>query len=251
MGGDDALLALLDEQVDVLEGDFSRSEPEIPAGMDVVIHSAAAVSFDPPIDEGFQTNLLGARNLYRAATAHNTPHLVHVSTAYVAGVQKGVIPEGPLDHKIDYDLEAEMALQARDDVEAQSRKPEMLEHFMAKAAKEHSRAGPSTVSIDAEERRKSWIDKRLIEYGRMRARTLGWPDVYTFTKAHGGARGRGPRARTGPEPVDRAPLDHRVGARSTRRRDGSTASRWPTRSSARTAWGRSRSSRASPRASST
>ena len=185
LGGDDALLARLDQQVDVLEGDFSRSEPEIPAGMDVVIHSAAAVSFDPPIDEGFQTNLLGARNLYRAATAHNTPHLVHVSTAYVAGVQKGVIPEGPLDHKIDYDLEAEMALQARRDVEAQSRKPEMLEHFMAKAAKDHSRAGPSTVSVDAEERRKSWVDKRLIEYGRMRARTLGWPDVYTFTKAMG------------------------------------------------------------------
>ncbi len=185
LGGDDALLARLDQQVDVLEGDFSRSEPEIPAGMDVVIHSAAAVSFDPPIDEGFQTNLLGARNLYRAATAHNTPHLVHVSTAYVAGVQKGVIPEGPLDHKIDYDLEAEMALQARRDVESQSRKPEMLEHFMAKAAKDHSRAGPSTVSVDAEERRKSWVDKRLIEYGRMRARTLGWPDVYTFTKALG------------------------------------------------------------------
>jgi len=185
VGGDDALLALLDEKVDVIEGDFSRSEPEIPAGMDVVIHSAAAVSFDPPIDEGFQTNLLGARNLYRAATAHNTPHLVHVSTAYVAGVQKGVIPEGPLDHKIDYELEAKMALQAHAEVEAQTRKPEMLEHFMAKAAKEHSRAGPSTVSTDAEERRKSWVDKRLIEYGRMRARTLGWPDVYTFTKAMG------------------------------------------------------------------
>ena len=32
LGGDDELLALLDEKVDVLEGDFSRAEPEIPAG---------------------------------------------------------------------------------------------------------------------------------------------------------------------------------------------------------------------------
>ena len=151
----------------------------------VVIHSAATVSFDPPIDDGFQTNVLGAQNLYRGATNNNAPHLVHVSTAYVAGVQKGVIPEGPLDHKIDYALEARMAMQARGEVESASRKPEMLEHFMAKAAKEHSRAGPNTVSIDAEERRKSWMDQRLIEYGRMRARTLGWPDVYTFTKAMG------------------------------------------------------------------
>ena len=44
-----------------------------------------------------------------AVAANNTPHLVHVSTAYVAGVQKGVIPEGPLEHKVDYRLETEMA----------------------------------------------------------------------------------------------------------------------------------------------
>ncbi|HVD71300.1 MAG TPA: fatty acyl-CoA reductase, partial [Actinomycetota bacterium] len=185
LGGDDQLLALLDERVTVIDGDFTRGEPELPSGIDVAIHSAATVSFDPPIQEAFQTNLLGAQNLYRAVATNNTPHLVHVSTAYVAGVQKGVIPEGPLEHKVDYRQEAEMAMQAKAEVEAASRKPEMLEHFMAKAAKDHSRAGPSTVSQDAEERRKQWVDKRLIEYGRMRARTLGWPDVYTFTKALG------------------------------------------------------------------
>jgi HAD superfamily hydrolase (TIGR01490 family) len=183
--GEDGLVALLDERVTVLEGDFTHGEPDIPQGIDVVIHSAATVSFDPPIDEGFQTNLLGARNLYRGAIAHNRPHLVHVSTAYVAGVQKGVIPEGPLDHKVDYLLEADLALQARRDVEASSRRPEQLQRFMADAAKDHSRAGPVTVSQDAEERRKDWVTRRLVEYGRMRARTLGWPDVYTFTKALG------------------------------------------------------------------
>lgn len=185
LGGDEPLLALLDERVTVIDGDFTRGEPDIPEGLDVVIHSAATVSFDPPIDEGFRTNLMGAQNLYRAVARNNRPHLVHVSTAYVAGVQKGVIPEGPLDHKVDYQLEAEMAIGARREVEAASRKPEMLENFMAKAAKDHSRAGPSTVSGDAEERRKQWVDKRLVEYGRLRARTLGWPDVYTFTKAMG------------------------------------------------------------------
>jgi fatty acyl-CoA reductase len=185
LGGDDQIVNLLDQQVTVIEGDFSRGEPDIPGGIDVVIHSAATVSFDPPIDEGFQTNLLGALNLYRAATARNRPALVHISTAYVAGVQKGVIPEGPLEHRVDWRLEAELALGARKDVEAASRKPEMLEHFMAKAAKEHSRAGPQTVANDAEERRKDWVSNRLTEYGRTRARSLGWPDVYTFTKAMG------------------------------------------------------------------
>ena len=76
-------------------------------------------------------------------------------------------------------------MEARHDVEAQSRKPEMLNAFLAAARKEHERAGPSTVATDAEERRQKWVTKRLVEYGRARARSLGWPDVYTFTKAMG------------------------------------------------------------------
>ena len=41
------------------------------------------------------------------------------------------------------------------------------------------------VAEDAEQRRKDWVSKRLTHYGRSRARSLGWPDVYTFTKAMG------------------------------------------------------------------
>jgi fatty acyl-CoA reductase len=185
-GGHEALAALLDQRTSIVDGDFSGSEPDVPAGIDVVIHSAATVSFDPPIDDAFQTNVLGAMHLYRGAlAAGNRPSFVHVSTAYVAGVQKGVIPEGPLEHRVDWRLEADLALRARSDVEAQSRKPEMLDHFMARAAKDHSRAGPQTVAAAAEERRKDWLSRRLTEYGRARARSLGWPDVYTFTKAMG------------------------------------------------------------------
>ena len=184
--GDDGLVKLLDERVEVIDADFGRGVPPIPGDIDVAMHSAATVSFDPPIDEGFQTNVQGALNLYHGVVNGGArPSLVHVSTAYVAGVRKGVIPEGPLDHGVDYRLELEMALQARGDVEAQSRKPEMLGSFLDAARKEHERAGPSTVAEDAEERRQKWVTKRLVEYGRMRARSLGWPDVYTFTKAMG------------------------------------------------------------------
>jgi HAD superfamily hydrolase (TIGR01490 family) len=184
--GEIGLLRAVDDRTTVVEGDFSRRPPDLPPGLDVVVHCAATVAFDPPIDEGFQTNLLGAINLYEGVfRSGSEPHLVHVSTAYVAGVQKGVIPEATLDHRIDWRLEADLALQARRDVEAQSRRPELLEGFMAKARKEHSRAGPTTVADDAEQRRRDWVSKRLTEYGRARARSLGWPDVYTFTKALG------------------------------------------------------------------
>jgi alcohol-forming fatty acyl-CoA reductase len=184
--GDDGLVNLLDERVEVFDADFSRGVPEVPGGIDIAFHSAATVSFDPPIDEGFMTNVQGAMNLYQGVVdGGSRPSLVHVSTAYVAGVQKGVIPEGPLDHKVDYRLELELAMQARHDVETQSRRPEMLNSFLDKARDEHSRAGPTTVAEDSEDRRKQWVTKRLVEYGRARARSLGWPDVYTFTKAMG------------------------------------------------------------------
>jgi fatty acyl-CoA reductase len=184
--GGDAIKAMLDERVDVVDGDFSRELPSLPGDIDVVIHCAATVTFDPPIDEGFQTNLLGAVRLYEAALAANaSPHLVHVSTAYVAGVRKGVIPEATLDHRVDWRAEAELAMRARDDVEAASRKPEILDSFLRKARAEHGRAGPQSVADDAEDRRKSWVTKRLVQYGRARAQTLGWPDNYTFTKAMG------------------------------------------------------------------
>ena len=42
LGGDDQLLALLDERVTVIDGDFTRGEPDIPEGIDVVIHSRSS-----------------------------------------------------------------------------------------------------------------------------------------------------------------------------------------------------------------
>ena len=109
-----------------------------------MIHCAATVAFDPPIDEGFLTNLVGAVRLYEAALANNpAPHLLHVSTAYVAGVRKGVIPEATLDHRVDWQAESDLAIGARADVEAASRKPEILDAFLRKARSEHGRAGPS------------------------------------------------------------------------------------------------------------
>jgi alcohol-forming fatty acyl-CoA reductase len=183
--GQDGIGPLLDERVEVIEGDLEQELPIFPDDIDVVIHCAATVAFDPPIDEGFETNLLGAVRFYGAVVTSSKPHLVHVSTAYVAGVRKGVIPEATLDHKVDWRAEAELALQAHKDVEAASRKPEMLDSFLEKARTEHSRAGPMSVADDAEERRKQWVNKRLTQYGRARAQTLGWPDNYTFTKAMG------------------------------------------------------------------
>ncbi len=186
LGGDDALLALLDERVDVIDGDFTRGEPEIPEGIDVVIHSAATVSFDPPIDEGFQTNLLGARNLYRAATRaqHAAPR---ARLDRVRGRRaEGRDPRGPARPQ------GRLRARGRDgaggaprgrDGEPQARDARALHGEGREGAfprrpehGQHRRRGaPEVLGGQA---------ARSSTGGCARARS-GWPDVYTFTKAMG------------------------------------------------------------------
>ncbi len=182
--GAPALRSLLDERVEVIEADVADGPPALPPDLGIVFHCAATVSFDPPIDQGFRANVVGTVNLYRAIR-ESLPHVVHVSTAYVAGVARGIVAEEPLQHQVDWRVELDAADEARRTVEAASRRPELLDGFLRRAAREHSRAGPQTVADDAERRRRRWVDRRLVEYGRARAQTLGWPDVYALTKALG------------------------------------------------------------------
>jgi HAD superfamily hydrolase (TIGR01490 family) len=175
------LARVVRERVTVIEGGLGSVD--LPTDLDVVIHGASTVSFDPPVDEAFRTNVAGVASLYEALSG--SPHVVHVSTAYVAGTRKGVVAEAALDHEVDWELELEMALAARTDVERDSRRPEVLRAALAQAGSQHAKAGPQSTATDAERIRTEWVTRRLVDYGRTRARSLGWPDVYTLTKALG------------------------------------------------------------------
>jgi alcohol-forming fatty acyl-CoA reductase len=183
--GDTEVERAVAQRVSVIEGDLDDALA-LPSDLDVVIHGASTVSFDPPIDEAFHTNVEGVAALYRALVhADADAHVVHISTAYVAGVRKGVVTEAPLTHDVDWALEAVAAASARADVEAASRRPEVLRRAMGTARGEHGKAGPQRVAQASEEARREWVTKRLVDYGRLRAQSLGWPDVYTLTKALG------------------------------------------------------------------
>lgn len=184
--GDETAERTFAERVRVVEGDVTSGPPQLPDDIDTIIHCASTVSFDPPIDEAFQTNVQGVVHLYEAAAAcPSKPHVVHVSTAYVAGARKGVVPEAKLDHEVDWRTELDAAIAARAEVERSSRRPEVLRKTMRDAAEEHGKAGPQSTAQAAEELRRDWLSGRLVDYGRTRARSVGWPDVYTFTKALG------------------------------------------------------------------
>ena len=156
----------------------------LPDDIDVVIHSASTVSFDPPIDEAFDTNVGGAHGVYGALLASkSTPHVVHISTAYVGGIRKGIAPEASLTHDVDWRAEYEAAKSARIRVELESRQPEALRAQLSAAKARHGKTGPQAVAGFAETARNAWVRERLVDYGRTRAESLGWTDVYTLTKA--------------------------------------------------------------------
>jgi phosphoserine phosphatase/nucleoside-diphosphate-sugar epimerase len=181
--GADEVERALTERLRVVESSLG-SLPDLPADLDVVIHSASTVSFDPPIDQAFDTNVGGAVGLYEALRrAGGDPHVVHVSTAYVGGIRKGVFPEAALTHAVDWRAEHAAARDARARVEAASRQPETLRRFLAEGRARHGKTGPQAVATAAEEARVAWVAARLVDYGRTRAETLGWTDVYTLTKA--------------------------------------------------------------------
>lgn len=178
--GEDVLGKLFDVKVRAFSCDLTHQDPRVEDDVDLVIHSAATVSFDPPIDEAFKTNLLGTLRLYGASKGKR---FVHVSTAYVAGITRGTQPELALDFDVDWRAEADAAVRARAEIEEESRRPEMLERFAAKGRASFGRAGPQSAARAAEDARRDWVRQRLVRAGAARARSLGWPDVYAFTKA--------------------------------------------------------------------
>ncbi|HYT38886.1 MAG TPA: SDR family oxidoreductase, partial [Acidimicrobiia bacterium] len=166
---------------------LSPEDREHLAGVDVVIHSAAAVSFDSPIDAAVAVNLLGpsrvAQALRHCRATGSAAHLVAVSTAYVAGNRRGEAPEALLSDTLfstDVDWRAEVAGadRARADADAESRRPEMLRKFTKAARAELGAAGTPLLAARAERMREQWVDDRLVELGRARAAALGWPDAY-------------------------------------------------------------------------
>jgi fatty acyl-CoA reductase len=170
-------------RIKVVEGGLT-SPMTLPKDLDLVIHSAASVSFDDPINESFEANIGGVVNLYESLrAAGGDPRVVHVSTCYVQGLRKGVAPETSLKHDIDWRAEYASAFDAHRRIETESREPHRLRSFMEVAQAEHGKEGPQAVAKWSELARLAWVRGELVDAGRTRAQSLGWTDVYTLSKA--------------------------------------------------------------------
>ncbi len=198
----DSFDAEIDRRLVVMAGDIGAAGlglddegRRILAGATTVIHSAATVSFDSPLDAAVEINLLGpsrvAQTLLDLHGDHGPlPHLVAVSTAYVAGSRRGGSPEAlladtPWATDVAWKPEVDAARRARSDVDTASRDPKQLAQLHRAARHDLGGAGVPLLAERAEHLRQEWVNDRMVELGKARARALGWPDAYAYTKALG------------------------------------------------------------------
>ncbi|CAK0905870.1 unnamed protein product [Prorocentrum cordatum] len=169
-------------------------------GLNLIIHCAALVSWDERIDRSINVNCLGTRRLLRLSG--DNPSLrcfLYVSSAFVHGLrcEQRFCREAPFDPDASimselrpqapaFSLEAEVAaaqeFAAR--AEADAEEGTELARFMPEARK-RAAAGGSSVGADeiAAKLLRRHTDRKIVDWGVARARSHGWFDNYTYSKA--------------------------------------------------------------------
>ncbi len=160
------------------------------SGIDTVIHCAATVSFEEPLDDALELNSFGPARLHdRLRRAGSSPHFVHVSTAYVAERRSGEVGEDGPPHAPVAALDPERMLaearEWREAAERESRAEPLASRFAKAAARDAARREDLEADRRAEELRRRWVGERLSRRGRRRAAAEGWPDTYALSKALG------------------------------------------------------------------
>jgi long-chain acyl-CoA synthetase len=198
-GGD--LNRFLAERVEVLEGDVSQpglgmddeSRRRLAGVIDLVVNSSGLTDFNPDLRDALTSNVEPAAHLIDFLRASDHAALLHLSTCYVVGGRDGRVTEDlkpnytPADVE-DFNTEREWpALQELvRKVEERAQSSE-LEAALRRQALGRLRATHRPPGRELDElirkNRLRWIRSRLSRAGTRRARRLGWPNTYTFTKS--------------------------------------------------------------------
>jgi len=197
------LSAWLSDRVHVVEGDVSEPQlgladdiaEQLAASIDLVLHCAGLVDFDPDIRDALLSNVDGPLNVAAFAARADAP-MIHVSTCFVAGIQQGRIDEqvsetnphgDPIDASRELDL-ARRAIErtlkrcANDD--AQTRAVARAKRRWARQEREPAEE-PEAFAVDVARALDDSTRETLVDEGRRRSARLGWPNTYTYSKSLG------------------------------------------------------------------
>lgn len=194
------LSTLLQQRVQVVEGDLcapdlglsSLVRRRLQAHVDLVVHIAGLVDFDPELSKALSHNVDATMHVADLVAACDHAALLHVSTCYVAGCRSGFVHErltpDYAPNGATYDAAAEVAA-ARKAVEA-------IRHEHAPGGT-HDQAllrdierEPTAARPRPHAKRDPWLRRRrrellrqaLVDDGMRRARALGFPNTYTYSK---------------------------------------------------------------------
>ena len=188
-------------RIEVVEGDVTKPllglEPAVAqrlqGTLDVVINSSGLTDFNPDLRDALSVNVDATVQMLDFIRSSHHAGLVHLSTCYVAGQRDGRISE---TLRRDYtparvagfDAEQErIALHERvAEAEKLSESPEVTEELRREAlSKEHAARGLQGAALENQIRKNRirWLKVHITEVGMARARELGWPNTYTFTKS--------------------------------------------------------------------
>jgi thioester reductase-like protein len=191
----------LRERIQIVEGDVCSPglgvEAEVSAllrqKLDLVINSSGLTDFNPDLRDALATNVDAVLNILEFVRQSDRAGLIHLSTCYVAGDRDGRISEKlkvnyTPNHVIDFDAEQErLALhESVKQAEQASRGPEVTKELLRQAlAKEHAAKDLHGTALENQVRKNRirWMRNHLTEAGIRRAKELGWPNTYTFTKS--------------------------------------------------------------------
>ena len=177
-------------------------------------------AFDSPLDRAVEINLMGpVRIAETLARLGAPPHLVAVSTCYVAGNCCGAAPEEPVTANpffadLDWRAEVDAARRTRADVDDESRTPNASTSSACLAG---ARPGwRPLIAERTESPRKDWVHDRMVTFepvpghlGRLARRLRAL--TRRSARSPSLARSTVPlRGRPGHRLHDRAPVDHRV-----------------------------------------
>jgi long-chain acyl-CoA synthetase len=199
----EGLARFLSERIEVLEGDVGQPglglAPETRARLartlDLVVNSSGLTDFNPDVRDALASNVAAVMHLLDFIRQCDHAGLIHLSTCYVVGARDGRVNEElranytPL-HLPDFDAERElqslndMVRKAEERAESAEVTAALRRQVLGKRAANKNIPGEELENLIRRNRAR-WLRNRLTKAGMRRARRLGWPNTYTFTKSLG------------------------------------------------------------------
>ena len=173
----------------------ASTQARLAKSLDLIVNSAGLTDFNPDLRDAMASNVDSTLHLLDFLRKCDHAGLMHLSTCYVVGMRDGRVDEELHDNynpandpDFDADREIDSLREMIHRVEERSESPELTKALRRQAL---GRGGdPSAVpamELDGvlKRNRVRWSRNRLVRAGMRRAKHLGWPNIYTFTKSLG------------------------------------------------------------------